>query len=77
MLNFATLISPLLIGPDDPRACGNSVPQLSQGVKFRARPYGDSCREPHPALARFRPYRASILSPLAHHGPRRSACGRT
>lgn len=39
-----------------------------------AHPYGDGCRKPHPGFARFRPYRASILSPLAHRGPARSAC---
>lgn len=29
-------------------------------------PSGDGCRKPHPGIARLRPYRASILTPLAH-----------
>lgn len=59
--------------PYSHKACGKSAPPLSQGVTLKARPCGDSCREPHPGFARFRPYRASIFSPLAHRGPACSA----
>lgn len=33
-------------------------------------PAGHGCREPHPGCAWLRPYRASILTPLAHPGRR-------
>ena len=37
-------------------------------------PAGHGCREPYPGCTWLRPYRASILSPLAPSGPARSAC---
>lgn len=42
--------------------------------RFGRAPGGDGCRKPHRCFATLRPWRASILTPLAHPGPARSAC---